>query len=99
MSVLILGGSFMRTFGTALLILSLALPLAAAQGRRNGGGRNFSQMDSDHNGRISREEWKGRPEMFNRLDADNDGYITKDEMKQMRRNIGEGLRNMDIDKD
>jgi Ca2+-binding EF-hand superfamily protein len=79
----------MKAIATTLLIFGLALPLAA-QGRR---------MDADHDGKISREEWKGRSEVFNRLDRDNNGFITKDELQQMRRNLGQALKNMDSDKD
>jgi Ca2+-binding EF-hand superfamily protein len=45
---------------------------AAAPGR-------LKAMDQDGDGKISRTEFFGRPELFARLDADGDGLITTDE--------------------
>ena len=87
----------MKVTAIALLILTLFLP-ALAQERRQG-GRNLQEMDSNHDGKISHDEWKGRNEAFTRLDHDGDGYITREELQEARRNLGEGLRNMDADKD
>ena len=32
-------------------------------------------MDKDGDGRVSREEFTGRPAMFDRLDANHDGFL------------------------
>jgi Ca2+-binding EF-hand superfamily protein len=37
-------------------------------------------MDKDGDGKISRSEFTGRPQVFDRLDADKDGFLTKDEI-------------------
>ena len=40
----------------------------------------FQQMDSNHDGVISREEWKRKPQAFDRIDANHDGVLTQDEL-------------------
>jgi Ca2+-binding EF-hand superfamily protein len=47
--------------------------------------RNPEAMDADKDGKISREEWKGQPEVFNRIDANQDGFITADERPNLPR--------------
>lgn len=51
------------------------------------GGFSFEGLvrnaDKDGDGRISAEEWPGRPEMFQRLDADGDGFMTAEEGQQI----------------
>src|SRR5262249_41350782 len=49
---------------------------------RRGGGhgrKRFQQMDTNNDGVISREEWKGRPKAFERLDKNKDGSISREE--------------------
>ena len=41
----------------------------------------FRYMDTDHDGRISRSEWKLQEKQFMLLDKNGDGFITKDEVK------------------
>ncbi len=40
----------------------------------------FKAMDRDKDGRISREEFRGRAPLFNRLDVDKNGVLTIDEL-------------------
>jgi Ca2+-binding EF-hand superfamily protein len=44
-------------------------------------GRAILDMDTDDDGKISREEFQGRPAQFRRIDGDNDGYLTRDELR------------------
>jgi predicted TIM-barrel fold metal-dependent hydrolase len=37
----------------------------------------FDRMDCDHDGQLSRSEFRGPPPAFRRLDRNNDGYITR----------------------
>jgi len=96
----------MKSFGTALLVLAVALPVAAQQSQdkaHRGGQQRFEKMDANHDGRISKDEWKGRNDVFDRLDTNHDGFLTMDELKQgrehARENMGRALRNMDTDND
>jgi len=43
-------------------------------------------MDTNNDGKISRDEWKGNPKRFDRLDANGDGVITKEEIGGARQN-------------
>ncbi len=44
--------------------------------------QRLREMDSDGNGAISREEFKGPRPLFDRLDADDDGSITREEIRK-----------------
>lgn len=47
-------------------------------------GMMFEKMDTDKDGKISKQEWQAHHEkMFSELDGDSDGSITKEEMKAM----------------
>lgn len=49
-----------------------------------GPGMMFEKMDTDKDGKISKQEWQAHHDkMFTELDADGDGSVTKDEMKAM----------------
>ncbi len=58
-----------------------------------GGGRMLKRikaMDTDGDGKITREEYEGPERFFDRLDADGDGAISTEELDKMssRRNRG-----------
>jgi len=84
---------FLVAFAT---ITVLAVPLARAHGQQGAWGRPqgnpekriqrfFEHMDADGDGKISKDEFRGRPEMFDRRDSDGDGFITLDEFKKTMR--------------
>lgn len=66
--------------------------LNEGQGQGQGGDlmAKFKSMDTNHDGKISKDEWKGRPEMFDRLDANHDGFITVDEIQAAREALAKG---------
>jgi Ca2+-binding EF-hand superfamily protein len=37
------------------------------------------RQDTNQDGKISKEEFRGPPPLFDRLDRDKDGYVTKEE--------------------
>jgi Ca2+-binding EF-hand superfamily protein len=41
----------------------------------------FQQMDVNHDGAISRDEWKRNTTAFDRFDVNHDGMLTQDELK------------------
>ncbi len=55
----------------------------------------WRRMDTNGDGKISRDEWRGRPEVFDRLDKNNDGVLTPDELKAPKRDF----RSLDKDGD
>jgi Ca2+-binding EF-hand superfamily protein len=40
----------------------------------------LNALDKDGDGKVSRQEWPGRPQRFERLDTNKDGFLTKDEL-------------------
>ncbi len=76
-----------------LSLLAVAVPALAQQkpeGQEPGAAKKsrrarFQEMDTNKDGKVSREEWKRRPRAFDRLDANYDGYITRQEMQAARK--------------
>lgn len=64
------------------------------------GGRNVAQMlrkqDTNSDGKLARDEWKGKAQGFDRLDKDQDGFLTREELAQP--DAGR-LRKLDADND
>ncbi|WP_165073623.1 EF-hand domain-containing protein [Paludisphaera rhizosphaerae] len=57
----------------------------AADGERLGQFiQRFQAMDLDKDGKLTRDEFKGRPAMFDRLDTDHNGVIDKSDLKTLR---------------
>jgi len=52
--------------------------------RREKSEQAFAAMDKDHDGKISRSEWTGKPKAFDRLDLNHDGVISHEELKARR---------------
>ena len=66
-----------------------------AQGRPGGPmlSRLFDVMDTDHNGRVTLEEWRAFQEReFRRLDKNDDGVLTREEMTAPPPMPGQGAR-------
>jgi hypothetical protein len=67
---------------------AMPYPQGAWGGRHKGPGGHgnfFSRMDRDGDGRVSREEFMGRPHrMFERVDVNRDGRITGEELAAKR---------------
>jgi len=96
---------------TAMLKISL-LPLLAAlvlmaspahampgmgSGEGGGMGDKFSQMDTNKDGKVSREEFKAafpnmREEAFVAIDKDGDGFISVDEWNGFMKEHSSGMR-------
>jgi Ca2+-binding EF-hand superfamily protein len=61
----------------ALLALPLAVPTADAQGNR----MRFAAMDTNSDGRITREEWRGSDTSFKVHDWNGDGVLSGNEVR------------------
>jgi acetyl esterase len=86
------GGLRMHMVLLATLTGSLLLSAAVAQDRVP---PQFRRDDKNGDGRVTREEFRGRSELFKRLDRDGDGVITEAEVGQRvrdRRQEGQGTR-------
>lgn len=46
--------------------------------------QRFQAMDVDKDGKLTRDEFKGRPAVFDRLDTDHNGVIDKSDLKSLR---------------
>lgn len=73
--------------------------MGAAGGRGRGRGRGrgganapaLAEMDSNGDGRVSREEWTGPEQTFDRRDVNEDGFLTQDELGRGRGGRGPGI--------
>jgi len=62
----------------------------AQRGARRGGGdplQRLMQMDTNKDGAIGKDEWKGRPEAFARIDKDKNGSLSKAELEGIARDM------------
>jgi len=73
----------------SLAVLGLAAsPSALAGGKGGGADHQFQMMDSDGDGKISRDEHSaGAKKMFETMDADKDGKVTAKEMEAAHRQV------------
>ena len=72
-------------FAAAPVTNTTAPAAPAGHGPGGPGFHMFEDIDTNHDGVISKDEWKAHGDkLFNDLDANHDGKITKDEMKAHR---------------
>ena len=73
----------------AIMIAAVSVRAQDAHGSGKGPkggphGDRFAQMDTNGNGVIDRDEFRGPPEVFAKIDTDNSGTLTKEELKAHR---------------
>ncbi|HEY8460235.1 MAG TPA: hypothetical protein VIM99_07640 [Blastocatellia bacterium] len=59
----------------------------------------MKRLDINNDGVISRDEWKGKPEVFARIDKDGDGSPTREEFGDAARRQAGRLKQMDANND
>lgn len=91
---------------TCLVALALTVsafsqnPPAKRRGGRPPGSGKLKRMDTNQDGAISRDEWKGKPRGFERVDRNNDGSISRDEALMAAQTHGkQRLKQMDVNHD
>lgn len=45
-------------------------------------GPRFAAADKNGDGKLSKDEWPGAPEVFARIDTDKDGFVSRDEARR-----------------
>src|SRR5262245_17608573 len=77
-------------------------PQGQPRPRRRGGlnrEKRMKRMDINNDGAISRDEWKGKPEVFGRIDKNGDGSLTREEFGGAARRQPRRLDQMDTNND
>lgn len=76
-------------FATPMAVAAQTGGMGQGQGQGQGQGmrmnldERFAAMDTNKDGAITREEFKGpRPENFDKMDANKDGKLTREEMSE-----------------
>jgi len=63
-------------------------------------GGAIKRMDTNNDGKISRDEWRRSAEAFDKLDSDNDGFLTREELTAaVGRARRRGIQQMDTNSD
>ena len=90
---------------SGVAIAQQAAPQAPSQPARAHDGMHdrMAQLDTDHDGRISRKEAAARPEMaqrFDKVDADRDGFLDRGDFQAHRQQRHDAcFAKADADKD
>ena len=75
--------------GTALASDGVQKPRPRLQQRLE---KRFKTLDANHDGGLSREEWKRRPKAFDRLDANHDNVLSREELQRALRKHAKARR-------
>ncbi|HEV2666439.1 MAG TPA: EF-hand domain-containing protein, partial [Blastocatellia bacterium] len=59
----------------------------------------MKRIDINNDGAISRDEWKGKPDVFDRIDKNGDGSLTREEFGSAARRQPGRLDQMDTNND
>ena len=91
-----------RQMLAAFGVVLLSATAASAQGRARGQDKapqtqmRFFEMDSNHDGRVTRAEWRGSAQSFAVHDWNNDGVLSGDEVRVGGVRAGNGNRDGDF---
>jgi Ca2+-binding EF-hand superfamily protein len=78
-----------------------SLNAAEYTGNQAGGGRErqFSELDTNRDGRIARGEWRGTNAVFDALDTNRDGLLTREEAIGTNAGPQDEFRSVDVNGD
>jgi Ca2+-binding EF-hand superfamily protein len=88
-----------------VLFTSISVIAQDSQGRPEprqrgaNGEKRMKRLDINNDGKISRDEWKGKPEAFAKIDKDGDGSLTREEFGDAARRQAGRFNEMDADND
>ncbi len=80
-------------------------PVPRQRGGPAGREKRMKNMDINNDGAVSRDEWKGKPQVFDRFDKNGDGSLTREEQRaEVTRKASPGkqkghVRQMDANND
>lgn len=86
-------------FIAAALCLGAASSAAAQQNRGADAAFRFNAMDTNGDGQITRQEWRGSRALFDALDANGDGVLTRAEALGRQVDARDEFRSMDANDD
>ena len=72
---------------TAALMAIFAVPSISAPGKRGEKAAEEKKQDANNDGRISKEEWKGKEKAFANRDKNSDGFIDTEDAKLGREQL------------
>jgi Ca2+-binding EF-hand superfamily protein len=75
--------------GTAMAADGVQKPRQRVQQRLD---KQFKALDANHDGGISRDEWKGRAKAFDRLDANHDNVLNLQELQRGMAKVAKARR-------
>src|SRR5678815_4698332 len=67
---------------SAALVALVALVLPGSASAQRAGGMRFQGMDTNHDGVITRAEWRGNDRSFRNHDWNGDGRLSGDEVRE-----------------
>lgn len=76
--------SCLAVAGTAIAADGVQKPRQRIQQRLD---KRFKVLDTNHDGGIARDEWKGRQKAFDRLDANHDSVLSPRELQRGLRKV------------
>lgn len=69
-----------------ILVFAFAVLGLSAHGKGNMMKKHFQEMDTNGDGKVSKEEWAAFHETkFSSLDKDGDGFVSAEELKEHKK--------------